>query len=229
MPSTSRFGLRYPSLTDAPDGTSLGEDLAQDADGWLSRAFPCTALTRPTGVGAGFLIYETDTESVAIYDGTDWTYVGAGSTSGGGVTGAEAQYSASSAQSVADSTNVVMAFGTDDTTSAAVTKSAQGAGHKFTLNTAGVWLITTTVRYATTTATGERFAGLKTAAGLELGGEGSAPTSGNPATVNFAINRRFAVGDAVYVTLFQGTGSTRTLEPFTGGGWCRINLSWLRG
>lgn len=220
------FNLPYPALGDAPNGPDLGQDLAEAVHALLARALVVTSSTRPASPANGLTIVETDTNSALIAIGGNWYYL-TSTTTGGTVTG-EAQYSAASAQSIPNTTDTAVAFGTDDYTSAAVTKLAHGAGHKFKLNQGGVWSITAMVRYASTSATGERWAGFRTADGGFLPGDGDAPTANNPASLNFSLNQRFDTNEEVYVNAWQGTGSARLLEPYTDSAWVRINFVWLR-
>lgn len=228
MATTTRDALRYPALSDSPDVVRDITNLATDVEGALHRAYPCTSTTRPTGIDEGFLIRESDTGAVLVWDGADWQALGAG-VSGGGSGGslAYAQFSASSAQSVANATDVTCGFGTADTASSAVTRAVRAEGHQFTLNTAGLWTITATVRYSTTTATGERYAGIHTGSGggQPLAGAGSNPSSGSsPVTLNVAVTRYFTASSTVFVNLYQGTGNPLALEPGSGGGWVRLNF-----
>lgn len=229
MGTTTRFGLRYPTLTEAPNVPLDMQELATDVDGWLARALPCLSTARPASPAQGLLIFETDTGLLMIWDGDSWNAIvtpAAGGGGGGGTT-AHAQFSAAAAQSVATG-NVACAFGTTDTASTAVTRATSGAGHQFTLNTSSIWAISATARYASTSATGERYAGIHlpgASGGTPLAGSGSNPPTNNPTTLNVAVTRYFASGTAVIVNLFNGTGSTRVLEPGTGGGWVRINFA----
>lgn len=225
MATTSPFGLRYPVLGDAPDGPQQFQNLAQDVNGWLGRARPVTSSTRPSSPTDGTLIVETDTGACLVAIGGTWYYLT--STTGGSGTG-EATYSASTAQSIPNATDTVVAFGTDNATSSAVTKLAHGTGHKFRLNQGGVWSMVATIRYATTTATGERSAEFRTTSGVVLPGDGDAPTTGNPATLCFMVQQRFEANTEIYVNAWQGTGGSRLLEPFEGGARVRVNFVWLR-
>lgn len=227
MGTTPRFGLDYPERTDEPNGPQQIRNLAEDVEGRLSRAFPCLSTARPTGVADGFMIRETDTGLVLIWDGAEWDTVGGAASGGGAVTTAHAQFSAASAQSVATG-NVVCGFGTTDTASPEVVRAANGSGHQFTLGATAIWNITTTVRWASTSATGERYAGIHlpgASGGTPLAGQGGNPPTNNPTTLNVALTRYFSSGAVVMVNLFNGTGGTRTLEPGTGNGWVRINFT----
>lgn len=226
MTTTNRFGLRYPAGADAFDiPTDMGE-LATDVDGWLSRAFPCLSTARPTGIADGFIIRETDTGLWWGYNGTTWVSLGASGGDGGAVLD-HAQFSGS-AQSIPHATNTPVAFGTTDTASAVVTRQTRGAGHQFVLGRTGLWSITATVRYATTAAVGERYAGIHTGSGGgdPLAGDGKAVPSGNPVTCSPSLAARwFTSGSIVFVNAYQGTGGSRNLEPHGSGGWVRINLA----
>lgn len=51
---------------------------SSDVNTFLMRqsVITCTAATRPASPNEGMLIYETDTDSLAIYNGTSWVYQG---------------------------------------------------------------------------------------------------------------------------------------------------------
>jgi hypothetical protein len=232
MGTTARFGLHYPELTAEPNVPADVLALATDVEGRLARAFPCLSTARPTGIADGFMIRETDTGLVLIWDGTEWDTVGGSSGGGGGggdVVTAHAQFSAASAQSVATG-NVTCAFGTSDVASALVTRASNGAGHQFTLGATGLWTITATIRWASTSATGERYAGIHipgASGGTPLAGNGADPPANRPTTLNVALTRNFSSGSAVMVNLFNGTPAARTLEPHASGGWVRINFTYV--
>lgn len=227
MGTTSKFALRYPGITDAPNVPLDMQELAEDVEGQLGRAIPCLSTARPVAPTLGLLILETDTGLVLVWDGTAWKTVNPTSVAGGGAT-AHAQFSASSVQSVATG-NVTCAFAATDTASPAVVRAASGAGHQFTLGTSGIWAVTTTVRWASTSATGERYAGIHIPAGAgsttPLAGEGDDPPANRPTTINLGLTRYFASGAVVLINLFNGTSGARTLEPHASGGWVRLNFA----
>ncbi|WP_416902766.1 hypothetical protein [Micromonospora echinospora] len=76
MPTTAN-GLRYPSLSAAPNVPQDVQNLASDVDtvyGPLLRRGPyvCTSTTRPSSPATGLEIYETDLRCVRIWDGSAW-------------------------------------------------------------------------------------------------------------------------------------------------------------
>jgi len=223
MPTTSRNALRYPAPSDPPNGPAQIGNLASDVDGWLSRAYPCTSSTRPTSVSSGFMIYETDTGMTAIYDGSEWRYLAAT-----GEVGSDAEYVAASAQSIPHgiATNTVVAFGTAVTSSPLVTRATSGAGHVFTLNRAGRWSLTTTIRFADATTARELYAGILNATTTPYGANGMGTSVNVPTTLNVAVTRRFAQGDQVTVQVAQSSGAPLALDPGFPG-WVRLNLSWI--
>jgi hypothetical protein len=219
--TTSRFGYRYPALTDAPNGPQAVQFLAEDVEEYTSRAFPCTSTTRPTGVGDGFIIRETDTGKWLGWTGSAWTELadtGGGSGGGGGGGGSigfpnavEGQWRASNNQSLSSGSDTVLAFGTTEITSSIVTRSTLGSGHRFTLTEAGVYAVTATVRFAAGTA-GSRFIELRNSA--QSDGYVSAGDQGGPAaaTRHFSITKRFAAAQELVVIGAQSSGSTLSTE-----------------
>lgn len=242
MGATTLFGIPTPELTDDPNGPAQMLALAAAVDARLGRAIPCLSTARPPHAD-GRLIRETDTGAIRMSDGENWTQdlragTGEGGGGGGGSTaGKWAQYSAASAQSIPNTQDVACKFETADSTDAAVVRAAKGAGHQFTLKTSGIWTVSTSVRYAESSAVGERYAGIHWASN-PTGADGaddplagqSTGTNGKGATsLNVAVTRWFDTDDAVFVSLWQGTGGTRQLEPGEGGamgkGWVRINFA----
>lgn len=65
----------------------------------------------------------------------------------------------SGSQTMSNTTSTPVAYAVDTNTHAWVTKSAQGAGHKFTVNVTGLWFITAGVRHLNGSAgqAGERY------------------------------------------------------------------------
>ncbi|GEL17700.1 hypothetical protein [Pseudonocardia asaccharolytica] len=222
MGSTTRFGLRYPGLGDAPNGPQLAQQLAEDTEGWLARAYPCTSSTRPTGVGEGFLIREADTGSVLIYTGADWVAVGgSGGGGGGGGSSAYASYAATAAQSIPSGADTVVAFGVETAAHALVTRSTQGSGHKFTLGQSGLWAITAVARFVA--ASSERTFELFTGGGATLAKAGG-PGPGLPFTTTLSATRQLSAGTTVRLEAWQDSGGSLALEP-NGGNWVHIDFA----
>ena len=229
MPTTSRFGLRYPAATDPDNPPQDLGFLAADADGWLSRAFVCTSTTRPTGVPTGFLIFESDTGALWVWDGDSWaipTNLAAPGGGGGGggstVAAVSASWQASSAQPIAANQDVTVAFGTAiGTPDGAVTRAPSGAGHAFTLTRA--WTITGTIRYAQD-AVGGRIVTLETLSGQRLSRASAPPNAGAPWSTPLAAARRLTSGTQVRViTRHNSTTDPLTLDP-DGGDSVQINF-----
>jgi len=220
MGTTPRFILRYPELTDAPNGPIQFSTMATDTENWLSRVYRCTSSTRPTGVPDDFLIRESDTGNLYIWTGSAWAQI-SGAVSGGGSEGGtgaigtvSATYTANSAQPIPHNADTTVAFGVDGPTDSAVTKSTSGAGHKFTLNQTRLWTITATVRY-TENGSGGRAVDIRTGSTLLAKG-GSQSSSTNPYTVNLACARRLSAGTQISVVAWQNSGGSLALDPNSG-------------
>lgn len=138
---------------------------------------------------------------------------------------AMARYDSSSSQTVSNLTNTYVSFGTTILSSPAVTRSTQGAGHRFTLNETGIWAITMTVRFdQELDGTGECYAS------IELGGSQVIAAQGGTSNgVSHTLNPTFVglLSATNYVSglVFQGTGSSRPLEGSPV--WKNINLALL--
>lgn len=229
MPTTSRLGLRYPALTDAPNGPQALQQLAEDAEGWHNRAFPCTSTSRPASPAQGMIIYETDTGEWRGWTGVAWELIGSDPAGGGGggaaTVVADAQYAANSTQSITNNVSRVVAFGAEQAASDYVVRTPRSVGHEFELTIGGLWHISATLRFAASNANGERrFELVHDAAPTS---PFAAATGGDqePVMVNIGAVRRFAAGAKVYAQAYQLTGGTRTLEPGPGGAWVRINFA----
>jgi hypothetical protein len=74
MPTTSNYGLTYPSLSSAPNVPQDLQTLAGNIDSKFAGVFRCTSSTRPPNVDGAF-IYESDTKRYMTYSSLigDWT------------------------------------------------------------------------------------------------------------------------------------------------------------
>jgi hypothetical protein len=79
--TTTRLGLTKPDFVDVVDISELNTN-ADDIDAAVGAAV-VTSTTRPGTPWSGQIIYETDTLSAKIWNGTAW--VGVGGASGGGL------------------------------------------------------------------------------------------------------------------------------------------------
>jgi hypothetical protein len=220
MATTSRFGLHYQALTDAPDGAALGGLLAGDVDTWLARAYPvadANARTALSGISAGFLALQLDDDTFWGWNGATWVGFGDGTTSGGGGGGGsssafiEGQWRATANQTFPNNTDTVIGFGTTETTSAVVTRATSGAGHKFTLANTATYAITAVVRFAAGTA-GSRFIELRNSA--QSTGYISQGDQGGPAaaTRSFSLTKQFTAGTELVVIGSQSSGGSLSTE-----------------
>lgn len=66
------WALRYPLLTDAPNGPVATQQLAEQTAAALGHAYPCVSTARPPH-DAGLIIYEADLDRLQISDGSTWT------------------------------------------------------------------------------------------------------------------------------------------------------------
>ena len=214
MPSTSGFSLPYPSLADAPNGPGAIQGLAEAVDPLLQRAHVCTSATRPGSPASGRLIYETDTGLVLLYS-AGWKVIGS---SDAILTGA--RYFATAAQSIAQNTRV--SFPSTDYSSTLVTRTLSGSGHTFTLNRAGRWAFSTTLRL--TPKAEEGYCAIQ-AGGSVIASQGAAGSAASAHTINVNTIRRLASGTVIDVIGFTGSGS-RNSQP-AAGEWVNIALEWL--
>lgn len=135
---------------------------------------------------------------------------------------ADAEYAESNEQTIANTQGTVVAYGTAVRTSSLVTRSTQGAGHKFTLNRSGVWMISTTIRWRWDGSGGERY--------MVIGGTTHLTSNGvilgtftGPVCLNAAACGYLSANDYVQVEAWHNAGADRYLE----AGWSRIDLVWM--
>ena len=207
------FSLRYQTLADTPDGPALGQNLASDVAGWLSRAYPVAnaAARQALSVGAGFIALQQDDFSAWIWSGATWVSVGASGGGGSGVAGVEGQWRANSNQDLPNGIDTVLAFGATETDSALVTRTTSGSGHKFTLGEDATWSVTATVRFVAGN-TGSRFIELRDSAqttGFVSSGDQGGPAA---ATRHFSVTKRFSAGQELIVVGAQSSGGTLSTQ-----------------
>jgi hypothetical protein len=176
---------------------------------------PCTSATRPGDPHEGLLIVESDTGMTAIYSGSNWRYLaptGEVNTSG--------EYNQSGTQSAANAAGTIVAWGNISTATPLVTRGTSGAGHSFTLNRAGVWTVSYSLR--TDSGTGERHATINDAVGECAA---ASYTGTGVAQLNVNLTRYFSSGTVITCQLFQSTGATRTIQG--SNGQTRLHISWI--
>jgi hypothetical protein len=243
MGTTSRADLRYPEQGDENNVPLDIQELAEDVDDELYSAYTCTSSTRPAGVAAGFLIYETDTDLVLVYDGSGWIGTGSGGSGGGGGGGSAVggRWSAgSTAQTVPNTTSgpgTILAFGTAVSGSGipaatGVTRTTEGAGHKFELDESGIWSPVVSARVASASAAGE----ISLSVWADLAGgttfnynvdADGARREGLPRSLRAGKPTYLPAGTTLVAYLYNGTGTTRTLEP-NAGNWVHFDI-WRVG
>lgn len=232
MPDTDRWDLSYPTESDQATGWLQIQDLAEDVERALGKAFPVandaarTALGVALGVGgAGFLVLQEDTDAPWIWTGAVWlALAGSGGGGGGGGTGSLGRWGGTAAQPIPNAAGTIVSFPTEIVAHADIVRETAAPGHKFVLQRAGRLSGSLTLRYATTTAAGVRDVHVLANGTDYLGSSGGA-VAGQPATHSVSIDPvDLADGTEITVEAFQGTGGTRTLEPGAGSRWVRLSL-----
>ena len=136
-----------------------------------------------------------------------------------------AEYNAATNQVYSSATQDVVAFGTANTTSSLVTRSADGVGHRFTLGRAGLWGFSTIIRWGAST-TDERYILLTGTNPLGASATMIGSFTG-PITLTINVVRYMALNDFVRVECWEASGATRSLQSDNTAAWGRINLAWL--
>jgi hypothetical protein len=229
MGATPRFGLRWPELTDAPNGPAQFEALAEDSDAWLCRAYRCTSTTRPSGVPNDFIIRESDTGNVYIWTGSAWAQISGAVASGGSGSGGtsaigtvSATYAATAAQSISAGSDIVVAFAVAQTTDANVTRATSGAGHSFTLGQTRLWTISTTLRFVQDPTGGRTF---ELRAGTTvLAKEGGDAPANTPFTANLSTTRALPAGTVITAIARHNSSTSLALDP-NAGNYVHIDLA----
>ncbi len=136
-----------------------------------------------------------------------------------------AQYQATANQTISTSSSTFVAFAGSTITTSLVTRTVNGAGHTFTLNSSGLWAITATLRYSAQ-ATGYREVWLQGPIGHICGSSQPASAS-SPATMILSICQWLDAGTGIAVATFQDAGSNATLLGDTSNAYGRIDLACL--
>lgn len=144
-----------------------------------------------------------------------------------GDVGTYAEYQAAANQAIGNNANVVVAFGTEIRASTLVTRSTDGAGHRYTLNRAGLWGVAATVRWLYQAVGGERYVLIESSDGgvasaSQTDSSGSSSPIGNPSAFRY-----FNAGAWIRVIAYQNSGTSRDLEANSSNAWGRLYVAWL--
>jgi hypothetical protein len=137
-----------------------------------------------------------------------------------------AQYQAAVAQSINNITATPVAYGTADITSAYVTRSASGVGHKFTLGASGLWTVSTTIQFAAN-ATGERRVNIEDSLGLWHCSELHSGDGSHPAIIHLAFTKYLTSGDYIQVEVYQSSGGALNIDANSLTALGRINFACI--
>jgi hypothetical protein len=126
----------------------------------------------------------------------------------------QAQYTASSTQTINSGSDTVIAFGTADYTSAYVTRNVSGVGHVFLLNVSGLWAVSATLRWSTTgaSATGEKACHLEDALAQWHCSSSIPASTTTPVTHQLSFVKYLESGDTITLKGYQSSGGTEDLE-----------------
>lgn len=229
MPITERWGLTSPDKDDPPEGWLQIQALSDDVEDALGKALSVadtaerTALGIAIGTGGkGLTVLQVDTGQPYMWLGASWLAL-SGASGGGGGGSSRGRWAATTAQDIASGGSVVAAFGSDVETSDDWLKVTRGAGHGFRAQRAGVLRGALVLRYATTSVAGVRDVHVRVDTDY-VGSSGGGAVAGQPRHHSVAILPTPIDEDAeVWVDCFNGTGSTRQLEP-NSGQWVQLSL-----
>lgn len=227
---TTRFALPYPGLDDQPDGPDATKDLAEAVEAQLSRLKSYPTAGRPSGVPEGFAIYDSDLDAPYYWNGSAWQPFGGGGGGGGGGTAGGAHFYQTAAQAIPNTSSgpgTILSLPNGDDGDL-IERTAQGAGHKFKLLASGIWACGSSARVASTSTGGEVSCSIR----ADLAGGTDFETvicpdggrrEGLPRTLQPNRTRYLPANTMVAVFIFNGTGTSRNIEP-NGGEWANLDL-----
>lgn len=233
MPNTPLWAATYPTENDQAVGWLQLQDLAEDLERVAGMAYKVAneaarvALGVALGAGRdGFLALQVDSGQFYGWLGAAWVALGGtgGGGGGGGALPSLGRWGGTASQPIPNADGTIVSFPTELAATPDIVRETEAPGHKFVLQRAGRLSGSLTLRYATTTAAGVRDVHVLANGSQYLGSSGGA-VAGQPATHNVAIDPvDLADNTEITVEAFQGTGSTRTLEPGAGSRWVRLSL-----
>lgn len=138
-----------------------------------------------------------------------------------------AQYQQSSNMTIATASSTFVSFAQANVTTSMVTRNASGAGHTFTLNKAGIWIITASVRFDPL-ATNSRQAWIQLGGG-RLNSASQAGSASAPSTMPLATCQWFDAGSVVAIAVYQDSGGNATLLAGVSTAEGRVDLAYILG
>ncbi|MFR9804619.1 hypothetical protein ACL02T_20385 [Pseudonocardia sp. RS010] len=138
--------------------------------------------------------------------------------------GCEAQFNMAVDQSAAHATVVPVLFGTTVVSSTLVTKGTSGSGSTFTLNRAGVWTASATIRYQSggSSAFSSVYCTLN---GTQIVSQ--AVTTSSILVLHVALTFRANLNDVLTINVYHERGSSVTIKADNTNALGRLNLAWL--
>jgi len=173
------------------------------------------------------LVYDTAQQVVLRYDGATWVLCFGSGNANGFIK--ECRYKATVAQTTNNNVETAMAFDTAVYTSNDITKDA--AHTSFTLNRAGLWMVSATNRwpaYGGTDAAGERKL-IFVLGGVHRKSSTDHVASTDSSTQQVRDTFRATAAQVVQIRILQtNTGASARATDVAFGGYNVINLAWLR-
>ena len=128
------------------------------------------------------------------------------------------KYETGSAQTIGNGVGVVVSHGTAVQTHSIITQSTQGAGHKYTFNTTGIYAVTAQARFQSGGGVGERYHQLTS--DMTNSGEWalcswSTYSNGGKITMPLHYVGKFTAGSYVWSEVVQASGGNLDLEGST--------------
>lgn len=208
--------------------TDTGGLVTRLGGAWSHVGLPrVAAVSEVVAPYTGMLVYDTVQRAVLRYDGAAWVLcLDAGNTSG---TIRGCRYKATVNQTTNNNVETAMAFDTAVYTSVDIIKDA--AHTSYTLNRAGLWMVSATNRwpaYGGTNAAGERKL-IFALGGVHRKSSTDHVGSADPSTQQVRDTFRATAGQVVQIRLLQtNTGALARATDTGFGGYNVLNLTWLR-
>lgn len=131
-------------------------------------------------------------------------------------------------QTCSNNTDTPVAFPTDNYTHSWVTKSANGVGHKFTVNVSGIWIAVANMRWVSGGGAGERYSELRCDRnGTEMTVAATGGYSNGTAhTMSLCYIGAIDAGRWIYARVYQASGGNLVIEDNIG--WKHFTLGLIR-
>lgn len=119
-------------------------------------------------------------------------------------------------------------FNVDGGSGSWLTREDYSTGHLFYPQVSGIWTVTSTIRFLSGGAAGERYGSLyaNNWGSHQVIAASGGYSAGGPYTINLSYTGFFAAGNSIMVQAYQTSGGSLSLE--ASAGWQNFNMSLIR-